>query len=93
LNGKNNFGKKKLIHSTHEIYASVVDTTFAVYNKKHERKCGAKSKFNAIRVANEFTAIHYPWMVDDPMPEEELKEYLVHDKEKVSTWGHGSKIS
>lgn len=87
LDWEKQFWLKKVIHPTYEIYSSVIDTTFAVYNKNNDRNCGKKTKFNAIRVANEFTAIHYPWVIDDPMPEDELKEYLLHDKKKLVPGG------
>ena len=80
--------KKKLYHSSLEVYSAAIDTTFAVYNKSNDNLCGNKKKFNSIRVAGNFTSIHLPWMINDPMPDGELNEYLINDKNKLSTWGH-----
>ena len=82
------FWSKKLYHSYLEVYSAAIDTTFAVYNKSNDNICGNKKKFNSIRVAGNFTSIHLPWMINDPMPDGELNEYLINDKNKLSTWGH-----
>jgi len=85
------FWSKKLNHSSLEVYSAAIDTTFAVYNKSNDKLCGNKKKFNSIRVAGDFTSFHLPWMINDPMPDEELNEYLINDKNKLSTWGHKEK--
>ena len=78
-----NFWTKPLKHEKYEIYSAAIDTTFAIYNKKNDNFCGGKSKTNSIRVAGDFTAIHLPWVEDDPMPKTELEFYLNNDKLKI----------
>jgi len=81
-----NYWTKPLKHNELEIYSAKIDTTFAVYNKKNDNLPGAKSSVNSIRVAGNFTAVHLPWIVDDPMPKSEEKFYLNSDKLKVGGW-------
>ena len=55
-------------------------------NEKNDNFCGGKSKHNSLRVAGSFTAIHYPWTKEDPMPDLEYKFYIKNDKLRISTW-------
>ncbi|MBS7531274.1 hypothetical protein IC619_012305 [Hazenella sp. IB182353] len=60
-----------------KIYNAPIDTTFAVYNKKHFKK----GFFNAVRVADHFTCKHLPWYKNTHIPKEE--------KELFNTsWSH-----
>jgi glycosyltransferase involved in cell wall biosynthesis len=71
-----------------QLYRAPVDTTFAIYNRRafdpHARIYRAHKLFDCMdtprsyRLAGRFTSIHTPWMIDDPMPYEELMYYIDH---------------
>lgn len=64
-----------------EIYRARLDTTFAVYNKKHY----SGDFLDGVRVAGAFGAIHLPWYSKlDPMSVEERQQYGIGNKS--STW-------
>ena len=71
----------RLKHDSLELYASSIDTTFAVY-----RKSNYIGKFhNAIRVAGNYSAIHLPWFEElDLLAEEDKAKY--RDKNISSNW-------
>ena len=50
----------RLKHDVLELYASPIDTTFAVYKKQNY----FGDFHNAIRVAGNFSAIHMPWFIE-----------------------------
>ena len=80
------FWTKPLKHESLEVYAAAIDTTFAVYNKRNDNYCGGKGKENSVRVAGNFTAIHYPWIEKDPMPKSEEDFYLENGNLKIINW-------
>lgn len=69
-----------------ELYKAPVDTTFALYDRKRFdreiRKFRADDIYycmdmpGSYRLAGRYTAVHLPWMLDDPIPEEELVYYI-----------------
>jgi len=83
---ENIFWTKPLKHESLEVYAAAIDTTFAVYNKRNDKYCGGKGKENSVRVAGNFTAIHYPWIEKDPMPKSEEDFYLENGNLKIINW-------
>ncbi len=56
------------IASGDPVYNALIDTTFAVYNKKFFTK---DKFFNAPRVAGTYTCKHLPWYLNTGLPEEE----------------------
>lgn len=64
-----------------EIYASPIDTTFAVYRKANFRG----DFYDAVRVSGHFDAIHLPWFPDlDVMTQQQRKAYL--EGNSSTTW-------
>jgi hypothetical protein len=71
-----------------QLYRAPVDTTFALYNRKHfdplARAFARQKLFDCMdtpgsyRLAGPYTATHVPWMKDDPIPWEELDFYCTH---------------
>ncbi|MBW3616973.1 MAG: glycosyltransferase [Proteobacteria bacterium] len=71
-----------------EVYKAPVDTTFALYHRarfdEHVRNFRAENVYycmdmpGSYRLAGRYTSIHLPWMLDDPIPEEELAHYVAH---------------
>jgi hypothetical protein len=55
-----------------DVYDSEIDTTFAIIKPKEP------FFYNAIRMAGDFTAEHYPWYVDFSCLDEEEKYFLEH---------------
>lgn len=68
-----------------ELYRAPVDTTFALYDREQfdplAREFRARKAFDCMdtprsfRLAGRYTSVHVPWMVDDPIPAEELDFY------------------
>jgi hypothetical protein len=84
------FWMKRMVSKTHVIYEAPVDTTFALYNRavfdiymqrfQDSRVFDCMSTPKSYRLAGDFTAIHMPWMKDDPIPREELEFYCSNMK-------------
>lgn len=63
----------KLDHSALDVFASRIDTTFAVYSKSNYRG----DFFDALRVGGDFACVHMPWFpARDVMTETEKMNYL-----------------
>lgn len=71
----------RLQHDSLELYASPIDTTFAVY-----RKSAYIGDFHrAVRVAGNFSATHLPWFKElDMLSKDDTKAYL--DNNTSSNW-------
>ncbi len=81
LQWESKFWKRPLKHEEFNVYAAPIDTTFAVYNKKHYHG----DFFDAVRVGGEFAAIHMPWFpAYELMTREKKSLYL--ENNKSSTW-------
>lgn len=75
------FWNKPLKHDRLEVYAAPIDTTFAIYHKKHYNG----DFFDAVRVAGDFSALHMPWFPDlDLLSPQHRSAYLKGNKS--STW-------
>jgi glycosyltransferase involved in cell wall biosynthesis len=71
-----------------ELYRASVDTTFALYRREFfdpQVRAYMKHKLfdsmdtpSSFRLGGKYTCVHTPWMLDDPMPPEELQFYLDH---------------
>jgi hypothetical protein len=71
-----------------EVYKAPVDTTFALYHRSRfdafVRRFRAESVYycmdmpGSYRLAGRYTSVHLPWMLDDPIPEEELAHYITN---------------
>jgi len=71
----------ELKHPTLKIYASRVDTTFAVYNKANY----FDEFYDGIRVGGDFSAIHLPWYPElDIMTKQERNIYLKKNNSTTS---------
>lgn len=71
------FWRKKIIHSSLEIYSADIDTTFAVYRKSNYRGLF----YDAVRVAGDYSAIHLPWFPErDLFNQENRENYLKGNK-------------
>lgn len=57
LNWEKQFWKMPLKHEFLEVYAAIVDTTFAVYQKRFFNG----ELLKGVRVAGSYTAVHLPW--------------------------------
>ncbi len=55
-----------------DVYAAIVDTTFALYNKAHFRK---DEQLRAVRIAGAWTARHLPWYRDKRVSTDEWSSY------------------
>lgn len=55
-----------------QVYRALIDTTFAVYNKRYLKK---ENMLDAVRVAGRYTARHLPWERDSIVPEAENSYY------------------
>jgi hypothetical protein len=67
----------------YELYRAVIDTTFALINKKY-RVVGSMD--NSIRIAGDFTAVHRPWTLNnekDLLPGE--MDFYLNNKDNIST--------
>lgn len=72
---------KKLEHSSLELYAAPIDTTFAVYRKNNY----IGKFYDAIRVAGDYSTIHLPWFKDlDFFTDEDKAAY--RDRNISSNW-------
>ena len=60
-----------------EVYDAVVDTTFAVYNK---RFFDPANYLKAVRVGGKYTCRHLPWYKDRIVPQEEEAFYRANQK-------------
>ena len=60
-----------------EVYAAIVDTTFALYNRGHFRK---DEQLRAVRVAGAWTLKHLPWYRDKRVPADEWSAYEASTK-------------
>lgn len=75
------YWKFKLDDDEFEIYTAPIDTTFAVYRKENY----TGDFHHAIRVANNFSAIHLPWFDDiDILDSNDKTSYLKNNKS--SNW-------
>jgi hypothetical protein len=73
LDGEAPFWRRRLVHETLEVYATKIDTIFAVYRKSNYRG----DFFDGIRVGGDYKAIHLPWFPElDPMSHEQKMRYL-----------------
>ena len=73
------YWQKKLSNKDLDLYASPVDTTFAVYNKNNFNG----DFYDGIRIGGAYSAIHLPWFPNlDLMNQQERTEYL---KNNIST--------
>lgn len=71
----------RLQHSDLEIYASRIDTTFAVYRKQNY----IGDFHRAVRVAGDFSALHLPWFTGlDLMNDTDRETY--NKKNRSSNW-------
>jgi len=70
---------KKIVGETRcgdKIFKADIDTTFALYNKKYIKNTSFPGDFfKALRVAGRFTAKHWGWYKEQPIPESELNYY------------------
>jgi len=57
------------------VYRAVIDTTFAVYNKKFFTLLNHE---DALRVGGEYTCRHLPWYQESIVPAEEMDFYREH---------------
>lgn len=75
------YWKNRLQHNNLELYASPIDTTFAVYRKQNY----IGNFHSAVRVAGDFSAIHLPWFKDlDLMTDNDRDIY--NKKNTSSNW-------
>ena len=72
---------KKRIALNPDIYRADVDTTFAVYNKKYFEK----NRVKALRIANNYTSVHLPWMKYDKIKTKELNLYLKNKNKNIGS--------
>ena len=72
---------KVIMQKNPTVYKAKIDTTFAVYNKKYINK---KDKYEAIRVADEFTCKHLPWEKNNKEPITELYYYKNNKRRDIS---------
>lgn len=63
-----------LLQKNPNVYKAKIDTTFAVYNKKYENN----DRFDAVRVADQYTCKHLPWEKN----KEPLSELNYYQKKK-----------
>jgi hypothetical protein len=59
------------------VYKANVDTTFALYNKKHFRR---ETFYDAVRVAGSYTCRHLPWYRNTSVPADEDRFYRATQK-------------
>ena len=87
------FLEKPIRFSGFEVYKAPVDTTFALYNRarfdREIRRFQAGDVYycmempGSYRVGGRYTSVHVPWMLDDPISEEELAFYVAHRRREV----------
>lgn len=71
----------RLQHTSLEVYASRIDTTFAVYRKQNY----IGDFHRAVRVAGDFSALHLPWFAElDLMNDTDRETYNI--KNRSSNW-------
>ena len=68
-----------------ELYQAPVDTTFALYDRtrfdpeikafREEQVYYCMDMPGSYRLGGRYTSVHMPWMLDDPIPQEELDFY------------------
>lgn len=71
-----------------QLFRAPVDTTFALYNRARfdplARTFHSRHVFDCMdtpgsyRLAGRYTSVHMPWMLEDPIPHEELDHYIAH---------------
>jgi hypothetical protein len=69
-----------------ELYRAPVDTTFALYDRERfdpeikefrgEQVYYCMDMPHSYRLGGRYTSVHMPWMLDDPIPQEELDWYI-----------------
>jgi hypothetical protein len=64
-----------------DYYLTELDTTFAIYNKAYFQP---ENFLAGIRISGNFTAIHIPWLKNDPRPQDEIENY--NRLNKHGTW-------
>lgn len=69
----------RLQHDELELYASPIDTTFAVYRKQNY----TGNFHSAIRVAGDFSAIHLPWFIELDLMND--SDRSIYNKNNVSS--------
>lgn len=69
----------RLLHNELELYASPIDTTFAVYRKQNY----IGDFRRAIRVAGDYSAIHLPWFVELDIMNDTDRD--IYNKENISS--------
>lgn len=88
------FWRKPIRFRHFEVYKAPVDTTFALYNRDRFEPEIKKFQIGdayycmempaSYRLAGPYTSVHMPWMLDDPIPLDELDYYAasrsnIHD--------------
>jgi hypothetical protein len=72
---------KKIIERNPTVYKSVIDTTFALYNKKFLKK----NKLEALSLGDEFTCKHLPWEKNYNLPKNENIQYIESKLKDISS--------
>lgn len=77
----------------YELYKAPVDTTFALYQRKRfdpeiKRFQVGDAYYcmempGSFRLGGKYTSVHLPWMLDDPISQEELDHYIATRKRDV----------
>lgn len=73
--------KKIIIDKNPTVYKSLIDTTFALYNKKFIRK----NKLEALSLGDDFTCKHLPWEKNYKLPKDENIEYIKSKLKNISS--------
>lgn len=71
-NIENRFWKYRLPRPDICAYFADIDTTFAMYRPKVQRYDGTNRFYKAIRFADNFSATHLPWFIDQKSPESQF---------------------
>jgi hypothetical protein len=90
------FWSKPIRFSGFEVYEAPVDTTFALYNRarfdREIRRFQAGDVYycmdmpGSYRLGGPYTSVHLPWMLDDPIPQDELEHYIAHRRRDVHAY-------
>ncbi len=72
------------------VYQAAVDTTFALYNKRH---FASSRPLEGVRVAGRFTCRHRPWYPDTGLPPEEAAHYARHTRDSFYAHGQSSRAT
>lgn len=67
-----------IAHPTMSLFEAMIDTTLSVTNKRFPTRC--------IRIADDFTAIHRPWLIDNGMTADEENYYIAHKSKDSGCW-------